>query len=57
MLLVVKSGNSDPTPLVFHVWDRPPIGFCNEPLIGSKYAGQEFLKVWFYKKKWLSFAV
>jgi hypothetical protein len=28
MFLAVKSANTD----------RPPIGFCNEPLIGSKYA-------------------
>jgi hypothetical protein len=29
LFLVVKSANSD----------RPPIGFCNESLLGSKYAG------------------
>jgi hypothetical protein len=29
MLMVVKSTNTD----------LPPIGFCNEPLLGGKYAG------------------
>jgi hypothetical protein len=37
MLLTVKNANTD----------LPPLGFCNEPLLGSKYDGFEVLGISF----------